>query len=146
MDSSLVSKSGGLSCPPIPSTGFLAFMCLLRGTGGGGMPSSWTNQKNHWWKRPGHLRWILRSPSRIFDTLKTINKYLNLAKLPLMQKIMHGLIWQMFHYIQGFIHPRWCRISSINSIILSQLWGAGWCSRKIHCLYLWCKSLRIFVE
>ena len=28
----------------------------------------------------------------------------------------HQLIWQISHYLQGFIHPRWCRISSINRI------------------------------
>ena len=26
------------------------------------------------------------------------------------------LIGSLSHYFQGFIHPRWCRISSINSI------------------------------
>ena len=25
------------------------------------------------------------------------------------------LIWRIYHYSQGFIHPKWCRISSINS-------------------------------
>ena len=25
--------------------------------------------------------------------------------------------WQFIHYWEGFIHPRWCRISSINSIV-----------------------------
>ena len=29
-------------------------------------------------------------------------------------------IGSIYHYLQGFIHPRWCRISSINSTIL--LW------------------------
>ena len=27
------------------------------------------------------------------------------------------LMGSLAHYIQGFIHPRWCRISSINSIL-----------------------------
>ena len=40
-------------------------------------------------------------------------------KVPLMEEILHQLIlvgypW-LSHYLQGFIHPRWCRISSINS-------------------------------
>ena len=30
-------------------------------------------------------------------------------------EILHQLIWWIFHYLQGFIRPRWCRISSINS-------------------------------
>ena len=33
----------------------------------------------------------------------------------LMEEILHQLIWQISHYLQGFIHPRCCRISSINS-------------------------------
>ena len=32
-------------------------------------------------------------------------------------KNLHHLICSLSHYLQGFIHPRWCRISSINSII-----------------------------
>ena len=27
----------------------------------------------------------------------------------------HQLIWRISNFLQGFIHPRWCRISSINS-------------------------------
>ena len=33
----------------------------------------------------------------------------------MMEEILHQLIWRIHHYFQGFIHPRWCRISSINS-------------------------------
>ena len=29
---------------------------------------------------------------------------------------VHQLISSLSHYLQGFMHPRWCRISSINSI------------------------------
>ena len=36
----------------------------------------------------------------------------------LMDEILHQLIGGLSHYLQGFIHPRWCRISSINSSIL----------------------------
>ena len=32
-----------------------------------------------------------------------------------MAEILHQLICSSSHYLQGFIHPRWCRISSINS-------------------------------
>ena len=34
----------------------------------------------------------------------------------LMEEILHQLIGRLSHYLQGFIHPRWCRISSINSM------------------------------
>ena len=34
----------------------------------------------------------------------------------LMDKILHQLIGSLSHYVQGFIHTRRCRISSINSI------------------------------
>ena len=34
-----------------------------------------------------------------------------------MEEILHQLIGRLSHYLQGFIHPRWCRISSINSNI-----------------------------
>ena len=33
----------------------------------------------------------------------------------LMAEILHQLICSLSHYLQGFIHPSWCRISSINS-------------------------------
>ena len=33
----------------------------------------------------------------------------------LMEEILHQWIGSLSHYLQGFIHPRWCRISSINS-------------------------------
>ena len=33
-----------------------------------------------------------------------------------MEEILHQLIWRIYHYLQGVIHLRWCRISSINSI------------------------------
>ena len=40
--------------------------------------------------------------------------------LLLMEEILHQLrlVYSLSHYLQGFIHPRWCRISSINSFIL----------------------------
>ena len=33
-----------------------------------------------------------------------------------MEEILHHLIASLSHYLQGFIHPWWCRSSSINSI------------------------------
>ncbi len=42
----------------------------------------------------------------------------------LMEEILHQLIGSFSHYLQGFIHPRWCRISSINST--PHTWPCGW--------------------
>ena len=36
--------------------------------------------------------------------------------LLLMEEILQQLIKRLYHYLQGFIPPRWCRISSINSV------------------------------
>ena len=33
-----------------------------------------------------------------------------------MEEILHQLIVCLSHYLQDFVHPKWCRISSINSI------------------------------
>ena len=33
----------------------------------------------------------------------------------LMEEVLHQLIGSLSHYLQGFLHPRWCRISSIHS-------------------------------
>ena len=40
-------------------------------------------------------------------------------ELRLMEEILHQLIGHFSHYLQGFIHPRWCRISSINRMLVS---------------------------
>ena len=34
-----------------------------------------------------------------------------------MEEILHQFIGGLSHYFQAFYHPRWCRISSIHSII-----------------------------
>ncbi len=39
----------------------------------------------------------------------------------LMAEILHQLIGSLSHYLRGFIHPRWCRISAINSSTISLL-------------------------
>ena len=39
--------------------------------------------------------------------------------LQLMAEILHQLIGSLSNYLQGFIHPRWCRISAINSRYLA---------------------------
>ena len=56
------------------------------------------------------------------DIFKQFNKLLLKATndwkitILLMEEILHQLIGSLSHYLQGFIHPRWCRISSTNSI------------------------------
>ena len=42
----------------------------------------------------------------------------------LMAEILHQLIGSLSHYLQGFIHPRWCRISAINSMF-SEIFTSG---------------------
>ena len=37
-------------------------------------------------------------------------------------EILHQLIGSLSHYLQGFIHHRWCKISSINSITMVDLY------------------------
>ena len=48
---------------------------------------------------------------------KTYSEIVSPSKLfiLLMAEILHQLIGRLSHYLQGFIHHRWCRISSINS-------------------------------
>ena len=55
-----------------------------------------------------------------------------MGKLLLMEEILRQLIGSLSNCFQGFIHPRWCRISSINSINPK---------RKKHWLVDWWKEL-----
>ena len=42
----------------------------------------------------------------------------------LVEEILHELIGSLYQYLQGFLHPRWCRISSINSMMQGpSFWG-----------------------
>ena len=54
-------------------------------------------------------------PQRFVQTAGRRNQ-IDLIQLRLMEQILHQLIGSLSHYLQGFIHPRWCRISSINSM------------------------------
>ena len=36
----------------------------------------------------------------------------------LMAEILHQLIGSISHCLQGFLHPRWCRISATNSELM----------------------------
>ena len=50
------------------------------------------------------------------------NKHVRIhEKILLMEEILHQLIGSLPQYLQTFLHPRWCRISSINSIAMWKL-------------------------
>ena len=53
-------------------------------------------------------------------------------KLLLMEEILHHLIGSLSHYLQGLIHPRWCRISSINSIEITIWLIQSFKPQKLH--------------
>ena len=66
---------------------------------------------------------FLSNPSNGFGVFRGLRSDKNGAcKIPktyiilLMEEILHQLMGSLSLYLQGFIHPRWCRISSINSI------------------------------
>ena len=44
-------------------------------------------------------------------------KYMS-TNILLMEEILHQLMGSLSHYLQGFIHVRWCRISSTNRMIV----------------------------
>ena len=48
-------------------------------------------------------------------TLGALDLKINKSVILLMEEILHHLMWRISHCLQGFIHSRWCRISSINS-------------------------------
>ena len=53
-------------------------------------------------------------------SIKHLGMYVGLSlawELLLIEEILHQLRWSISHYLQGFIHVRWCRIYSINSSI-----------------------------
>ena len=54
-----------------------------------------------------------------------VGKWRNGYKLLLMAEILHQLIDSLSRYFQGFIHPRWCRISAINSMSIFKGFLAG---------------------
>ena len=70
----------------------------------------------------------------------------------LMEEIPHQLIGSLSHFLQGFIHPRWCRISSINSMNhvsfvfhicylwilwpINRIYGPPSSSGKLNCIYI----------
>ena len=58
-----------------------------------------------------------RSQSRMCSTWSGQRKCLAMFIWDLlMEEILYQLISSLSHHLQGFIHPSWCRISSINSM------------------------------
>jgi len=55
------------------------------------------------------------------------------SKILLTEEILHQLIESLSHCLQGFVHPRWCRISSIHSNTgFNQLWMVEKSYKEIH--------------
>ncbi len=43
-------------------------------------------------------------------------------------------VGSLSHYLQGFIHPRWCRISSINSMVSQFFQLDHWVEQWVKCI------------
>ena len=65
-------------------------------------------------------------------------------KILLMEEILHQLINSLSHDLQGFIHLRWCRISSINSMAMFGINSFDfWCATVTSmCPQLMCPKMR----
>ena len=64
---------------------------------------------------------------------------------PIQKSGDHQLIWSISHYLKGFIHVRWCRISSINSITVddeSKI-NCNWLSSLSYIAYFWCQKVSV---
>ena len=55
-----------------------------------------------------------------FRSIPSMQLYISSYFILLMAEILHQLIGSLSHYLQGFRHHTWCRISSINSRICMQ--------------------------
>ena len=62
---------------------------------------------------------------RVTSTPSSKTKELGTSFILLMDEILHQLIGSLSHYSQGFIHPWWCRISSINCMLVRKLTCQG---------------------
>ena len=72
---------------------------------------------NYWVDQQFHLiRWRCVDGATMESSFTFINQVMVGSTLLLMEEILHQLIGSLSHYLQGFIHPRWCRIFAINSI------------------------------
>jgi len=76
-------------------------------SGAGKEPSKEADCQNGGGRRQGEWEDFANGPNGM--------EQCNIHVLLLIAEILHQLIGSLFHYLQGFIHPRWCRISSINS-------------------------------
>ena len=81
------------------------------------------------------------------NAMPNIDFQKTLVSLLLMDKILHHQGWWLSHHLYGFNHPRWCRISSINSstlyfvliffavacilVLCLQLWFVQRCGSKV---------------
>ena len=64
---------------------------------------------------------------------------------PIQKSGDHQLIWSISHYLKGFIHVRWYRISSINSITVddeSKI-NCNWLSSLSYIAYFWCQKVSV---
>ena len=64
----------------------------------------------------------------------------HLSHILLMAEILHQFICSLSHYLEGFIHPRWCRISAINSTIIfhgARQTSVVWCDFSARCQGEW---------
>ncbi len=84
----------------------------------GRFPSFWDNlnwgmqapRRTMWYNMPNNCRmWFCAGQSSENDSVESLD-------ILLMAEILHQLIGSLSHYFYGFMHPRWCRISVINSI------------------------------
>ena len=71
-----------------------------------------------------HVRQIVQSLFQLHH-VSILQWSLRNFTILLMAEILHQLIGSLSHYFYGFIHPRWCRISSINSNTIPCL-GKTW--------------------
>ena len=79
---------------------------MLRTTHADSLAQQWWNEGGHWFTRKLQL-----------DGSKVAEKLGRNQRILLMEELLHQLIGNLYHCLQGFWHPRWCRISAINSSI-----------------------------
>ena len=70
---------------------------------------------------PSHLTttigsWFAHHLVKIKHVLET-----NIFTTVSSSEILHQLIDSLFHYLVGYVHPRWCRILSINTMKQNEL-------------------------
>ena len=50
-----------------------------------------------------------------------------------MEEILYQLRCSLFHYLQGFTHPRWCRISETSTVSINQSTVVGMSRPDFEC-------------